>query len=273
MNPSHLPRGQGVRCSKEPARSRPEKTLNALTPLPKGSGRSLLNGASGFRSPNVERPDPFAGVLALGRALVTAMLLGTAPVVSAAAPAIAEGRPAEARYENGRRTRDGIGKFYFGREISQVMGHQGAGWLERPEREQEERTDLLLEALKLRPGDTVADIGAGSGYFTWRMAQKVGPTGVIHAVEIQQVFLDLLMVNMERRGVADRVRPVLGTVDDPRLPEASCDLILLVDVYHEFDHPFEMARAMARALKPGGRLVLVEYPEKTPRSRSNRCTK
>ena len=183
------------------------------------------------------------------------VLAATAPAASAADPVAAETRPAEARYESGRRTRDGIGKHYFGREISQVMGHQGAGWLERPEREQEERTDLLLEALKLRPGDTVADIGAGSGYFTWRMAQKVGPKGLIQAVEIQQVFLDLLMVNMERRGVAGRVKPVLGTVDDPRLPEASCDLILLVDVYHEFDHPFEMGRAMARALKPGGRLV------------------
>jgi ubiquinone/menaquinone biosynthesis C-methylase UbiE len=96
------------------------------------------------------------------------------------------------------------------------------------------------------------------------MAQKVGPTGVIHAVEIQQVFLDLLMVNMKRRGVDDRVKPVLGTIDDPRLPEASCDVILLVDVYHEFDHPFEMARAMARALKPGGRLVLVEYRGEDP---------
>jgi precorrin-6B methylase 2 len=175
-----------------------------------------------------------------------------------------EVRPPEARYESGRRTRDGIGKYYFGREIAQVMGHQGAGWLERPEREVEERTDLLLTALQLKPGDAVADVGAGSGYFSWRMAQRVGPSGRVYAVDIQQPMLDLLMANMRRRGVAGQVQPVLGTVQDPRLPDASCDLILLVDVYHEFDHPFEMVRAMVRALKPGGRLVLVEYRGEDP---------
>jgi SAM-dependent methyltransferase len=173
-------------------------------------------------------------------------------------------RPAEAVYRNGPRTRDGIGKYYFGREIAQVMGHQGAGWLERPEREEEERTDLLVEALDLRPGMAVADVGAGSGYFSWRMARKVGAGGTVFAVEIQQPFLDLLMANMRRRQVDGIVRPVLGTVQDPQLAEASCDLILLVDVYHEFDHPYEMARAMARALKPGGRLVLVEYRGEDP---------
>jgi len=192
------------------------------------------------------------------------LLLAGACHLPAATPPTAEPRPAEARYETGRRTRDGIGKYYFGREISQVMGHQGAGWLERPERELEERTDLLLDALKLRAGDAVADVGAGSGYFTWRMAKVVGPQGIVHAVEIQQIFLDLLMANMQRRGVADRVRPILGTVQDPGLPEASCDVILLVDVYHELDFPFEMARAMVRALKPGGRLVLVEYRGEDP---------
>jgi protein-L-isoaspartate O-methyltransferase len=173
-------------------------------------------------------------------------------------------RPPETRYETGRKTRDGIGKYYFGREIAQVMGHQGAAWLERPEREEEERTDLLVAALDLKPGDTVADVGAGSGYFSWRMAQRVGPGGTVHAVEIQQTFLDLLMVNMARRRVADRVRPVLGTTQDPRLPAGSCDLILLVDVYHEFDYPYEMTAAIVRALKPGGRLVLVEYRGEDP---------
>jgi precorrin-6B methylase 2 len=175
-----------------------------------------------------------------------------------------DARPAEARYETGRKTRDGIGKYYFGREIAQVMGHQGASWLERPEREEEERTDLALKELKLRPGDVVADIGAGSGYFSWRMARVVGDKGKVFAVEIQQEFLDMLMDNMRKRGVGEIVKPVLGTVQDPKLPDNSCDLILLVDVYHEFDFPYEMSRAMIKALKPGGRLVLVEYRGEDP---------
>lgn len=179
-------------------------------------------------------------------------------------PAADDARPPEARYETGRRTRDGIGKYYFGREISQVMGHQGAGWLERPEREAEERTDVLVDALGLAPGQVVADVGAGSGYFTWRMAQRVGAAGRVYAVEIQQLMLDLLMAQMARRGVAERVTPVLGAVRDPGLPAASCDLVLLVDVYHELEYPYEVARALVRALKPGGRLVLVEYRGEDP---------
>jgi protein-L-isoaspartate O-methyltransferase len=175
-----------------------------------------------------------------------------------------ETRPPEARYETRKASRDGIGKFYFGREISQVMGHQGAGWLERPERLEEERTDLLLEALALKPGEHVADVGAGSGYFSWRMARVVGETGAVYAVEIQQPMLDLLMANMKRRNVDTIVRPILGTVQDPKLPEGSVDTILLVDVYHELDYPYEMARAMIKALKPGGRLVLVEYRGEDP---------
>lgn len=175
-----------------------------------------------------------------------------------------EARPPEAKYETGRKTRDGIGKYYFGREIAQVMGHQGASWLERPERQEEERTDLLLEALALKPGEIVADIGAGSGYFSWRMAQKVGPKGAVYAVEIQQEFLDILMANVRKRDLSEIVKPVLGTVQDPKLPAGAVDTILLVDVYHEFDYPYEMAVGMARALKPGGRIVFVEYRGEDP---------
>jgi precorrin-6B methylase 2 len=195
------------------------------------------------------------------RCLSLLLCLGLAGNLAVAAE---ESRPAEARYDTRKASRDGIGKFYFGREIAHVMGHQGAEWLERPEREEEERTDLLLKALALKPGDVVADIGAGSGYFSWRMAKKVGGSGTVYAVEIQQEFLDLLMVNMRKQGVGDIVKPVLGTVQDPKLPAGSVDMILLVDVYHEFDFPFEMSRAMINALKPGGRLILVEYRGEDP---------
>jgi precorrin-6B methylase 2 len=160
---------------------------------------------------------------------------------------------------------NGIGKFFMGREIAHVMGHQAWEWLERPEREQEERTDLLLAALKLRPGEKVADIGAGSGYFSWRMARLVGEDGIIYAVDIQQEMLDLLMKNMAKRGVEKIVRPILGTVSDPQLPPSSCDTMLLVDVYHEFDHPFEMIARMVDALKDDGRIVFVEFRKEDPR--------
>lgn len=196
------------------------------------------------------------------RILRAALLFGLCLATSYGAEG---GRTAESRYETrARASRDGIGKVYFGREIAQVMGHQGAEWLERPEREEEERTDLLVEALDLKPGEIVSDIGAGSGYFSWRMARKVGPTGKVYAVEIQQEMLDILMTNMKKRGVGGIVQPILGTVQDPKLPRDSVDTILLVDVYHEFDFPFEMTRAMIDALKPGGRLVLVEYRGEDP---------
>jgi protein-L-isoaspartate O-methyltransferase len=159
---------------------------------------------------------------------------------------------------------DGIGKFYMGREIAHVMGHQAADWLERPERETEERPELLLKALKLRKGDAVADIGAGTGYYTRRLAKAVGPEGSVYAVEIQQEMLDLLTNKMAEINIHN-VKPVLGTVKDPRLPPAAIDLILMVDVYHEFDFPYEMADAMCRALKPGGRLVFVEFRAEDPK--------
>lgn len=158
---------------------------------------------------------------------------------------------------------DGIGKFYMGREIAHVMGHQAADWLERPEREQEERPDLLLPALKLQPGDAVADIGCGSGYHTRRLARIVGTNGVVHAVDIQPEMLQLLTNRLAAEKIFN-VRPVLGTITDPRLPPAAVDLILMVDVYHEFDHPYEMVAALCRALKPGGRMVFVEFRGEDP---------
>lgn len=152
----------------------------------------------------------------------------------------------------------------MGREIAQVMGHQGAEWLEREEREKEEHPEAALTALKMRPGDVVADIGAGTGYYTRRMAKLVGDKGLVYAVDIQQEMLDLLTNKLTQAGITN-VKPVLGTVQDPKLPPASIDLALMVDVYHEFDFPFEMTQALCRALKPGGRLVFVEFRAEDPK--------
>jgi ubiquinone/menaquinone biosynthesis C-methylase UbiE len=158
---------------------------------------------------------------------------------------------------------NGIGKFYMGREIAQVMGHQAAGWLERPEREKEEEPAKMIAALNLSPGDVVADIGAGSGYHTFRMARLVGPKGKVFAVDIQKEMLDLIRKRMDETKITN-VEPILGTESDPKLPAGSVDLILLVDVYHEFSYPYEMTEAMVKALKPGGRLVFVEFRLEDP---------
>jgi uncharacterized protein (TIGR03067 family) len=174
-------------------------------------------------------------------------------------------RPAEkSRYET-RQDHDpnGIGKFYMGREIAQVMGHQAAGWLERPEREKEEQPTRMVEALKLRPGDVVADIGAGSGYLTFRMTDRIGPKGKVLAVDIQPEMLDLIRQGMKDRKITN-VEPILGTETDPKLPANSVDLILMVDVYHEFSYPWEMTEAMVKGLKPGGRLIFVEFRKEDP---------
>ncbi|RYC71996.1 class I SAM-dependent methyltransferase [Spirosoma sordidisoli] len=165
-------------------------------------------------------------------------------------------------YQFGEASRDGIGKRYQGREIAQVMGHLGASWLDRPEREQEERTDLLLEALSLKPADVVADIGAGTGYFTFLMAPKV-PQGQVLAVDIQQEMIDYLNEGKTSRKIRN-VTPVLGTESDPKLTANSVDLAILIDAYHEFSYPREMMQHIATALKPGGRVVLVEYRAEDP---------
>lgn len=159
--------------------------------------------------------------------------------------------------------RDGIGKFFLGREIAHVMGHQGADWLERPEREAEENTNLMVDSLKIKPGEIIADIGAGTGYISRKLSKKVGEKGIVYAVEIQQEMLDILTNKAVQAGFHN-IKPVLGTVTDPKLSAGSIDTILLVDVYHEFDFPFEMTQAMCKALKPGGRIVFVEYRGEDP---------
>lgn len=169
------------------------------------------------------------------------------------------------RYEY-RREHDpnGIGKFYMGREIAQVMGHQGALWLERPEREQEERLTLLTRLLDLKPGMVVADIGAGSGVLTMRMAPKVAPEGKVIAVDIQREMLVLLQ-NKLRRARVNNVDLLLGEAQKTNLDPESVDLVLMVDVYHEFECPYEMLKDISQALKPGGRVALVEYRLEDPR--------
>jgi protein-L-isoaspartate O-methyltransferase len=159
---------------------------------------------------------------------------------------------------------NGTGKFYMGREIALVMGHQGAGWLERPEREREEQPAKLLDALKIKPGDVVADIGAGSGYYTFRLSERVGPTGKVLAVDIQPEMLAILRYRVNALKIKN-VELVQGTETDPKLPANMVDLILMVDVYHEFSHPWEMTVAMLKALKPGGRLVFVEFRLEDPK--------
>ncbi len=158
---------------------------------------------------------------------------------------------------------NGIGKFYMGREIAHVMGHQAADWLERPTRDEEEKTELLIDSLKIKRGEVVADIGAGTGYFTRRLAPKVGSKGKVFAVDIQPEMLTLLTNKMRELGFTN-VDAVLGTVSDPKLPPASVDTVLMVDVYHEFDYPYEMMQAICQSLKPGGRVVFVEFRAEDP---------
>lgn len=168
-------------------------------------------------------------------------------------------RADEPRYEQLRSVNaEGIGKFYMGREIAHVMGHPAADWLERPEREREERPDLLLAALELQPGMKVADIGAGTGYHSRRFAQLVGEQGTVYAVDIQPEMLQLLEQNMTSYSVRN-VRPVLGDIKDAKLPASQIDLVVMVDVYHEFEFPYEMMESIVRALKPGGRIAFVEF--------------
>ena len=168
------------------------------------------------------------------------------------------------RYEYGNpHDPNGIGKFYMGREIAQIMGYRGSDWLERAEREWEERPSLLVELLALQKGHRVADIGAGSGYFSLPMAKLVGPEGRVLAVDIQTEMLDLIRAKMGRLGI-ENIELILGTETDPRLPPRSLDLVLMVDVYHEFSHPWEMMQKVCHALRPGGQVVFMEYRGEDP---------
>ena len=151
---------------------------------------------------------------------------------------------------------DTTGKVYMGREIAHVMGYQGAAWLERAEREKEERTDILLRALNLKKGMVVADIGAGTGYLSRRMADSVGLQGTIYAVDVQSEMIGKLK-NLSKKY--PNIKPVLSTPSDIKLAANSLDMAILLDVYHELKFPYEVAQSIWTALKPGAKLVLVEY--------------
>ena len=176
------------------------------------------------------------------------------------------------RYARVPATPDGIGKRYMGREIAGVMGWQGAAWLEREEREREERTDLLLAALALEPGMVVADIGAGTGYLARRMAKAVSPGGKVLAVDVQPEMVRMLERLAREQGLANIV-PSLGTEDDVKLPAATVDLAIMVDVYHELAFPHEVLASIIRALKRDGRVVFVEYRTEDPRVPDRKSTR
>jgi SAM-dependent methyltransferase len=198
----------------------------------------------------------------LAESIIAAVWLGFATFVSPLSTANADNSVATPRYREGRGSPDGIGKFYQGREIAAVMGFEGAPWLERPSRASEERPDLLVKELRLQPGTTVADIGAGSGYLSRRMAPVVGP-GRVFAVDVQPQMVALL-TELSQKPEFKNLVPIRGDIDNVRLPAASIDLAVLVDVYHELAYPYEVMRSLIRALKPGGRVVLVEYRSEDP---------
>lgn len=176
--------------------------------------------------------------------------------------AVAQETPLPAHYTQKVPHRDGIGKVYMGREISHVMGHQAINWLERPERVEEELPDMVVTRMELKPTDVVADIGAGSGYFTFRIAERI-PQGKVLAVDIQEEMLDFMKVRAAAKNLTNIV-PHLGDIQDTKLPEAGVDVALMVDAYHEFSHPREMMESLVKGLKPGGKLVLIEYRGEDP---------
>ena len=194
-----------------------------------------------------------------------AQFASTPNLALALAPAQAAPAPAQPGYETRAiHDPDGTGKFYMGREIAHVMGPGGIPWLDRSSRDEEEHPDVVINALELHGGETVADLGAGSGYFTFRLAPKVGSRGKVVAVEIQDEMIDVLRRRAKEQKAAN-VEVVKGAESDPHLPPSTVDVVLMVDVYHELSYPFEVISAVRKALKPGGRVVFVEYRKEDPK--------
>jgi SAM-dependent methyltransferase len=172
--------------------------------------------------------------------------------------------PNDTRYEfRAIHDPNGTGKFYMGREIAHVMGSGGLEWLNRPERDVEERPDVVLDALNLHQGEMVADLGAGSGYFTFRIAKKIGARGKVLAVDIQDEMLQALRQRANSEGILN-VEEIKASETDPHLAAGSVDLVLMVDVYHELSYPFEVMTSVRNSLKTDGRVVFVEYRKEDP---------
>jgi ubiquinone/menaquinone biosynthesis C-methylase UbiE len=169
----------------------------------------------------------------------------------------------EEHYSYTNENQDGTGKFYMDREISWTMGHEGARWLNRKTRQQEERTDLLLANLPINPGDNIADIGAGTGFFSIPMAELSGAEGTVYAVDIQPEMLARIQKRAAKAGVTN-LKLVLATEKSPALPANTIDLVLMVDAYHEFAWPREVMSAVYESLAPGGKVVLIEYRAEGP---------
>jgi precorrin-6B methylase 2 len=177
---------------------------------------------------------------------------------------VVQAEPLPQRYEvRAAHDPDGIGKFYLGREIARVMGPGGIIWLERAERETEEKPQLVIDALEIKPGQTIADLGAGSGYYSFRIAPLVGPTGKVLAIDIEPTMLDVIAQRASREHVAN-ITTVRSSARDPNLAAHSVDLLFMVDVYHELEYPYEVMSKVREALKPGGRVALVEYRAEDP---------
>ncbi len=165
-------------------------------------------------------------------------------------------------YTYSRASEEGIGKFYLGREISYVMGAEGSSWLERNSRDKEENTNLALAKIPLQPNFVVADIGAGTGYYSFRIAAKV-PLGKVFAVDIQNEMINELLKKKAR--LKDSVVEVVkSTAQSPNLPVNSTDIVIMVDVYHELEFPREMLQALRKVLKPSGKILLIEYRGEDP---------
>ncbi|MBL7700367.1 MAG: class I SAM-dependent methyltransferase [Chitinophagaceae bacterium] len=171
-------------------------------------------------------------------------------------------QPADTSYVYKSPSRDGIGKFYFGREIARIMDASGSDWLERPQRSQQENTDEIVKSMQLEPSTVVADVGAGTGYYTFRISQLV-PDGKVYAVEIQDELITKLNDKKSERNISN-VEVIRGDTTTTNLPSSSVDMALMVDVYHELSWPREIIRSIVQSLKPGGRLVLVEYKGEDP---------